>query len=241
MTAATQPQPPHPPPPGQRWRATLPRFGLWPYAQRCPKAPPDPTLTIQGADGREHVFRAQDLELWREDRQASIHCVTTWSVPELPWSGFPLGRIWDALHPADGAGPGATGWVMLRGQDDYRTMLPLEDLLADGVLLADRLAGEPLGLSHGAPWRLVAPAHYGYKQVKHLVRITWCAAPPARWGAGWRFMDHPSARVAQEERGTGVPAWLLRRLYRPLIGPTAWYFARAVRRAETGLPGPRRL
>jgi hypothetical protein len=40
-------------------------------------------------------------------------------------------------------------------------------------------------------------------------------------------MDHPRARVALEERGRGAPGWLLRRLYRPLIAPTVWWFRRA--------------
>ena len=41
-------------------------------------------------------------------------------------------------------------------------------------------------------------------------------------------MDHPRARVALEERGRWLPNWLLRRLYRPLIGPTAARFEQAL-------------
>jgi DMSO/TMAO reductase YedYZ molybdopterin-dependent catalytic subunit len=61
--------------------------------------------------------------------------------------------------------------VVFHGDDGYRCSLPLEDLLAADVLLADTLDGAPLGIEHGAPVRLVAPAHYGYKNVKHLRRI----------------------------------------------------------------------
>ena len=35
-----------------------------------------------------------------------------------------------------------------------------------------------------------------------------------------RLSDHPRARVAQEERGRGVPGWLLRFIYRPFINST---------------------
>jgi DMSO/TMAO reductase YedYZ molybdopterin-dependent catalytic subunit len=49
--------------------------------------------------------------------------------------------------------------------------LLLSDLLAAEVLLADILDGLPLSMEHGAPLRLVAPAHYGYKSVKHLSGI----------------------------------------------------------------------
>jgi DMSO/TMAO reductase YedYZ molybdopterin-dependent catalytic subunit len=174
---------------------------------------------------------AHALEPYRQDLVAPLHCVTTWSVDGLRWSGFPLRQVWALASAAWPAAPDPGGWVMLRGQDGYRTLLPLTDLLAEGVLLADRLEGRPLPVEHGAPWRLVAPAHYGYKQVKHLARLTWCAEVPAQWGSGWRFMDHPRARVALEERGQGWPGWLLRRLYRPLIAPTVWHFARRARHA----------
>ena len=41
-------------------------------------------------------------------------------------------------------------------------------------------------------------------------------------------MDHPRARVGHEERGRWIPGVVLRYLYRPLIGPTAVYFERAM-------------
>ena len=40
--------------------------------------------------------------------------------------------------------------LVLRRQDGYRTTLLLNDLLADDVLLADRLNSEPSPLAHGA-------------------------------------------------------------------------------------------
>src|SRR6185436_19658550 len=101
---------------------------------------------------------------------------------------------------------------------------PLADLLAPDVLLADRLDGEPLSIAHGAPLRLVAPAHYGYKSIKHLNRIEFRRSSAGYRPIGFRFMQHPTARVANEERGQWFPGWLLRRLYRPLVGPTARRF-----------------
>ncbi len=57
--------------------------------------------------------------------------------------------------------------------------LSLDELLRPDVLLAARLDGEPLPIEHGAPLRLIAPARYGYKSVKHLHRIKF-----------WRSSDH---------------------------------------------------
>jgi hypothetical protein len=44
----------------------------------------------------------------------------------------------------------------------------------------------------------VAPAHYGYKNVKHLRSIEFWRDARAYRLAGPRFLDHPSARVALE-------------------------------------------
>jgi DMSO/TMAO reductase YedYZ molybdopterin-dependent catalytic subunit len=81
--------------------------------------------------------------------------------------------------------------VVFCGQDGYRASMPLEDLLRGDVLLADRLNGLPLTLEHGAPIRLIAPAHYGYKNVKHLSRIEFHRNDRTYRPAGYRFMDHP--------------------------------------------------
>lgn len=136
------------------------------------------------------------------------------------------------MVPLAGAPADAT-FVVLRGQDGARGSLPLADLLAPDVLLADRLDGQPLGVDHGAPLRLVAPAHYGYKNLKHLDRIEFLCSSADYRPQGFRFMVHERARVALEERGRWVPGWLLRHLYRPLIGPTVRLFAEA---SKNGTP-----
>ncbi len=121
-------------------------------------------------------------------------------------------------------------FVILRCQDGYTTSLPLSDLLAGDVLLADGLADGPLPVEHGAPLRLVAPAHYGYKNAKHVCGVEFRRDDRHVPSAPFRFMNHPRGRVALEERGTGVPGPVLRYLYRPLIRPTIWLFRRALDR-----------
>jgi DMSO/TMAO reductase YedYZ molybdopterin-dependent catalytic subunit len=124
-----------------------------------------------------------------------------------------------------GADPQAS-FVVLSGLDGYRASLPLADLLAPDVLLADQLDGEPLSMAHGAPLRLVAPAHYGYKSVKHIKSVEFRCSDAGYRPIGFRFMSHPRARVAEEERGQWLPGWLLRYLYRPLVRPTIARFER---------------
>jgi len=123
--------------------------------------------------------------------------------------------------------------LAFRGQDGARTGMLLIDLLAPEVLLADMLDGESLSVEHGAPVRLIVPAHYGYKSVKHLCRIEFRNEEDGYRASGFSFMDHPRARVALEERGRGAPGWLLRYLYRPLIAGTVARFAKAMTERES--------
>jgi DMSO/TMAO reductase YedYZ molybdopterin-dependent catalytic subunit len=108
-----------------------------------------------------------------------------------------------------------------------RTAMLLEDLLSSDVLLADTLDGASLSVDHGAPLRLVAPQHYGYKSIKHLSRIAFLLPSSGYRVSALTFMDHPRARVAHEERGRYFPGWFLRYAYRPLVRRTVALFQAA--------------
>ena len=210
-------------PPGQVARADFPRFGLTQYAERFPSQLTDCSLSVQVFSAAPLILRDALSGLPRTTLQADFHCVTTWSSLGLVWGGV---RFSDFFH--ERVRPlvptGTIVGVVLRAQDGYRTTLLLEDLLADDVLLADELNAQPLTVEHGAPLRLVAPRHYGYKSMKHLSRLEFCETAPVVKHGPLAFLDHPRARVALEERGLWFPGWLLRRLYRPLIPSTAKRF-----------------
>jgi DMSO/TMAO reductase YedYZ molybdopterin-dependent catalytic subunit len=225
MNIARQPLPP-----GQRERSDFPRFGLTQFAYRLPEPSVPAELQIGGLV--EHAQSIADVfdGLPRVEQISDFHCVTTWSTRDLRWSGvrfsdFYRQRLLPQVKPHQDAGV-----VFLRGRDGARSCMLLEDMLAQDVLLVDRLNGAPLGVEHGGPLRLVAPAHYGYKSAKYLSRIDFQRDLSSFRPSGFRFMDHPRARVALEERGQWIPGWLLRSLYRPLIGPTVRRFARALQR-----------
>ena len=219
-------------PPGQFEIQNFPRFGLTPFAKRFPAITEYAKLQIIG-----HIAAPIDVceelkQLPRVEQSSDFHCVTTWTRRDLQWSGYRFADFYaQIIVPLTGAKPDAN-FVVLRGQDGARTSLPLADLLAENVLLADRLNSQPLGIEHGAPLRLIAPAHYAYKSVKHLNRIEFWRSSANYKPFGLRFMVHPRARVALEERGQWLPGWLLRLLYRPLIAPTAKRFDRAMREHE---------
>ncbi|MEO5825706.1 MAG: molybdopterin-dependent oxidoreductase [Gemmatimonadales bacterium] len=215
-------------PPGQRETATFPRFGLTQFARRFPTETSRLDVRILG-DVEHELLLSNVLDgLPRVEQVSDFHCVTTWSHRSLRWGGVRFVDFYEQLllpkaRPHDNA-----RFLILRGQDGARTCSLLEDLCAPDVLLADTLDGQPLKVEHGAPLRLVAPAQYGYKSIKHLSAIEFCCDMTAFRPSAFRFMDHPRARVALEERGRWVPGWLLRWLYRPLVTPTAARFAKAM-------------
>jgi len=128
-----------------------------------------------------------------------------------------------------------TGAIMY-AQDGYKTSLQLADLLGEDVLLADTLDGQPLTIEHGAPVRLVAPAHYGYKNLKHLAKIEFYSTMPVLKRGTRAFLDHPRARVFKEERGRWVPGWILRYVYRLLVPGTVKDFKVAMQKYKDNNP-----
>jgi len=144
------------------------------------------------------------------------------------WRGVTYGYLWaldDATplqHPSVARGAQlaehAGSYLAHLSRQRQEDAFALADLLAADVLLADRLNGEPLIVEHGAPIRLVAPAHYGYKNAKHLTRLE-LRADEHGYRPRVRLLDHPRARVAQEERGQFLPGWILRYAFRPFIEP----------------------
>jgi len=77
-------------PPGQQVRQDFPRFGLTPYAKRYQKDFGKLELKIGGncIKSEFDVTTTHLEELHRVALTADFHCVTTWTVQDLAWSGF---------------------------------------------------------------------------------------------------------------------------------------------------------
>jgi DMSO/TMAO reductase YedYZ molybdopterin-dependent catalytic subunit len=219
-------------PPGQHEAAMFPRFGLTQFARRFPSEMTRAELKIVGnVDRQLHLYDAL-AGLPRVEQVSDFHCVTTWSYRSLRWGGVRFSDFYEKIVvPSEGLHSGATV-VALRGQDGARSGMLLMDLLSPDVLLADTLNGMTLGVEHGAPLRLIAPRHYGYKSVKHLCQIEFKSEDDGYRASGFQFMDHPRARVALEERGRLLPGSFFRYLYRPLITGTIARFSNAMTEHE---------
>lgn len=214
-------------PPGQRETADFPRFGLTQFAGRFPSQTTRPTLQVIGLVDSELSLDDPLQQLPRIEQTSDFHCVTTWSRRSLRWSGVRFADFFERVVRPQARPNAAATLVALRGQDGARTAMQLEDLLSPDVLLADTFDGAPLSVDHGAPLRLIAPQHYGYKSIKHLSRIEFRLPSSGYRVSALTFMDHPRARVAHEERGRYFPGWLLRYAYRPLVRGTVALFQKA--------------
>ena len=208
-------------PPGQRLMNHMPRFTDLPH-RAPPEMPHDPHLDITKDGVIIGQLGAAELEaLGPSDHRADFHCVTTWSVTGLIWTGVPLHRALASVGISDAP----SDYLVARAGDHRRATFVWDDAIADDVLLATHLNGELLGHRHGGPLRLVAPRQYGYKSVKHLIGIDFRSNAPQSMSK-----EHLRGRVALEERHPKLPNWLIRMPYRLLIPPTAFIAERSLRR-----------
>ncbi|MGN7456653.1 sulfite oxidase-like oxidoreductase [Paenibacillus pasadenensis] len=123
-------------------------------------------LRVTGAVREERRFSFAELEsLPRVSVMRDIHCVTRWSKMDTVWEGI-LFR--DFLRHLGIEPLPEAKHVMVYGDYDYETNVPLADLMGDDILLAFRYGGEPLTDKHGGPLRLVVPHLYFWKSAKWL-------------------------------------------------------------------------
>ena len=209
-------------PPGQIEYPSFDRFGLGLFAKRFPTETNKATISIRGNLETPITICNELYALPTIEQTSDFHCVTTWSVRNQHWSGFRFRDFYNLIVVPQCKPRNEHSFVVFRGQDNYAVSMQLKDLLQNDVLLATHLNAEKLTIKHGAPLRLVAPAHYGYKNPKHICAIEfWQDSSHYRFPFPYpNLMDHPRGRVAYEERAKFLPLWLVRPLYR-LLQPGA--------------------
>lgn len=232
-------------PPGQQEIAGFPRFGA--HLGHPPPTPPaDPVIEIAGAVAEPSAFSVADLAtLPPRGVTADFHCVAGWTATGLTWEGVGFRDFYREVVRATARPEGSVSHLVFEGLDGYRSIVGLDDALAEDVLLATHLDGRPLDGDHGAPVRLLSPGQYGYISTKHLCRIELHTREPAlryhRSSSTDRRLQlvkpHPRARVWEEERHRYVPAWALRHLYRRLIPRVTAMSEREDRTGRTPPPG----
>jgi sulfoxide reductase catalytic subunit YedY len=153
------------------------------------------SVVIDGMVGRPGTYGLEDIvrPVQLEERIYRLRCVEGWSMV-IPWIGFPLASLLNAVDPAPGAKfvafetlvrpeemPGQRGFFQPL-QWPYVEGLRMDEAMHPLTILATGLYGEELPNQNGAPIRLVVPWKYGFKSIKSIVRISLVAdMPPTTW------------------------------------------------------------
>ena len=137
------------------------------------------------------------------------------AVGNARWTGVSLRAILEEAEPLDDAVE-----VVFTGLDrgfekgveqSYQRSLELDVALADDVVLAYEMNGEPLLPQHGFPLRLLVPGWYGMTNVKWLTAITVVDEPFQGYQhtAAYRYRD------TEDDEGTPVTRMVPRALMVP--------------------------
>jgi len=181
------------------------------------------TVEVSGEVHKPTTFDIDDI--WKkfppEERVYRLRCVEAWSMV-IPWYGFPLGNLLDAVEPNSNAKfvefktlldpeqmPGQRRSVL---PWPYVEGLRLDEAMHPLTLIALGVYGKALPNQNGAPLRLVVPWKYGFKSIKSIVSIrltreqpenTWRAQSTREYGFYANVnpaVDHPRWSQARERR-----------------------------------------
>ncbi len=136
-------------------------------------------LRIEGLVERPQMLTLDEIKgLPAVTERVRMKCVECWSAPAV-YTGVRLEEIFRLVRPTAQA-----THVRFYAADGYDDTLSLEELRAPRVMLAYGQDGEELPADNGWPLRLVAPAKYGYKYVKSVVRLEFTdRMEPGTWEA----------------------------------------------------------
>ncbi|PPA69864.1 sulfite oxidase-like oxidoreductase [Jeotgalibacillus proteolyticus] len=156
-------------------------------------------LSIFGEGIKSRSFTYEELmRMPQSTIVKDIHCVTRWSKFDNEFKGI---KFLDFLKEAAIEIPPSATHIMIYGDHDYDTNLPIEDLLRDDILLAHSYEGKPLTPKHGWPLRLIVPHLYFWKSVKWLRGFEFMSKD--RNGFWEKNGFHHYGDVFKEERFSG--------------------------------------
>ena len=231
-------------PPGQHAITGFPRFGTH-LNHPPPAVPVNPMIEINGTVTQPFAVPLADLAtLPRRELTADFHCVAGWSATDLTWEGVAFETFYRTIIEPSVPPDTSITHVGFVGLDGFRSIVAIEDAMADDVLIAEQLNGQPLNGDHGAPARLISPNQYGFVSTKHLCGIEVHTAEPKQkyhpspmTNLGLQLVKpHRRARVWEEERHRYLPAWFVRPFYRHVIAVIRSLSARGNTRATPPAP-----
>ncbi len=130
-----------------------------------------PVLRIDGLVTQPRDLTPTDIDtLPHVPYTGSVSCLEGGNMPTRNWSGV---RLSDIIAIA---GVAAAARYVRVSAGPYGVPVAIAD--AGSVLLCDRIAGEPIGVEQGGPWRLVVPGRLHYTSVKWVDRLELTADEP---------------------------------------------------------------
>ena len=135
-------------------------------------------LRVEGLVAKPLALSIADVDaLETQAYTADFVCEEGWMVPDQQWEGVAVAAILER------AGVEPTAHFLKVYAGDFTVLLPLEEALQGGALLARRHNGQPLTREHGAPLRLVAPGRVCFYSVKWVDRLEVLAEEAPTTGA----------------------------------------------------------
>ena len=183
------------------------------------------TVEVGGLVQKPKVFDIEELlKFEQEERIYRFRCVEGWSMV-IPWVGFPIKKILDAVEPLGTAkyvafetfygskksenpnvklpeGKNSMQSSFSAGIDlPYVEGLRLDEANHPLAILATGLYGKQMPNQNGAPIRLIVPWKYGFKSIKSIVKITLTEKePPTTWNIAasdeYGFYSNVNPKVA---------------------------------------------
>ncbi len=126
------------------------------------------TLRVDGMVASPFTLSfAETIARARTTLDVDFHCVTGWSVYDVPWNGVHLSVLFDQA----GVESAATHVTFHTLGGIYNESLPLDVALEPRTILAYGVGGLTLPLAHGFPMRLIVPRLEAYKSAKYVYRV----------------------------------------------------------------------
>jgi len=128
-------------------------------------------LTVDGLVARPLSLSLAQLRSMPTRSQITRHdCVEGWSAIGQ-WHGVPLKQVLDAAGLRSAARYIVFHCADRYGERPYYESLDLVDAFHPQTILAWGMNGRLLDIGHGAPLRLRAEKHLGYKHAKYVMRV----------------------------------------------------------------------
>jgi methionine sulfoxide reductase catalytic subunit len=180
-------------------------------------------VEVTGMVNNPKTYDIDDLikKFSQEEHIYRLRCVEAWSMV-IPWVGFKIADLLKEVDPKSeakflkftsvmrpeempGQQSGSLNWPYTEGLRINEAMNPL-------AIFATGMYGKPLVPANGAPFRLMTPWKYGFKNIKAIVKIeltdqqpvsTWTQAASNEYGFYANVnpeVDHPRWSQATERR-----------------------------------------